>query len=51
MKMNVNLDTNINNLLYLDYMEKQQQAKDTESNEEQKASWYKQAAPQDKKEK
>ena len=50
MNIKVNLDTSVNNLLYLDYMEKQQQKENTKSNEDQKEVWYWQAAPQDKKE-
>ena len=51
MKMKVNLEASIDNLLYLDYMQKQQQRDNTKSNEDQKGFWYKQAAPQDEKEK
>ena len=51
MNMKVNLEASIDNLLYLDYMKKQQQANNTKSNEDQKGFWYKQAAPQGKKEK
>ena len=50
MNMKVNLDTSINNLLYLDYIQKQQQKEDTKSNEDQNNSCCRQVAPQDKKE-
>ncbi len=50
MNMKVNLDTNINNLLYLNYMEKQQQKNDTEPNENENNIWYCSNRPQDKKE-
>lgn len=48
--MKINLEANIDNLLYLDYMEKQQQKHDTETNEEQNNSCCRIVAPQDKKE-
>ena len=48
MKMNVNLDASINNLLYLDYMEQLQQHDDnTESTEEENNIWYSCSRPQD----
>lgn len=45
MNMKVNLEVSIDNLLYLDYMKKQQQIKNTKSNEDQEGFWYKQAPP------
>ena len=50
MKMKVNLDTSIENLLYLEYMQKNQQIQDTKSNEDEKHSWWLQGAPKDKNE-
>lgn len=49
MNIKINLEASIDNLLYLDYMEKQQQKHDTETNEEQNSIWYTQTAPQDEK--
>ena len=49
MKMNVNLDASINNLLYLDYMEQlQRHDDDTESTEEEKEVWCSRCRPHDK---
>ncbi len=50
MNMKVNLDASVNNLLYMDYMEKQQQIDNTKSNEDQNDSCCRQTAPRDKKE-
>ncbi len=51
MNMKVNLETSIDNLLYLDYMEKQQQiTEDTKSNEDQDNHWCGRCRPQDEKE-
>ena len=50
MNMKINLETSIDNLLYLDYMEKQQRKHDTEPNENQNNSCCTQVLPQDKKE-
>lgn len=50
MNMKINLDTSIDNLLYLEYMEKLQQEEAAESNEDQNNSWYWDERPHDQKE-
>ena len=48
--MKVNLEASIDNLLFLDYMEKQQKRRDTESNEDQNDCWCCYDRPQEQKE-
>ena len=47
MNMKVNLEASLDNLLYLDFMEKQQQKPAAEPNEDQNNLWYTQVSPQD----
>ena len=49
MKMNVNIDTDIDNLLYLDYMERQQQKEAAESNVDENSICCSHDRPQVKK--
>lgn len=50
MNMKVNLEASIDNLLYIDYMDKKQKKHNTETNENRNNNWYRQVAPQDEKE-
>ncbi len=49
MKMNVNIDTSIDNLLYLDYMKQQQLKEAAESNVDENNICCSYDRPQDKK--
>lgn len=47
--MKVNLETSIDNLLYLDYMQQQQDNNELESNDKPKESWCSSCRPKEEK--